>query len=88
MPSPISDLVFEHAILSLLAVRASGKTICPSEAAKQVAAATAQDWPPLMEPTRAAARRLVAAGRIFITQHGRPVDPANARGPIRLKLRS
>jgi hypothetical protein len=40
-----------------------------------------------MEPARAAARRLVAAGRIVITQQGRIVDGATAKGPIRLKLR-
>jgi hypothetical protein len=40
-----------------------------------------------MEPARAAARRLVAAGKILITQQGQPVDPSTAKGPIRLKLR-
>jgi hypothetical protein len=40
----------------------------------------------MMEPARAAARRLVAAGRIVITQGGHPVDPSHAKGPIRLKL--
>ena len=40
-----------------------------------------------MEPARAAARHLVAQGRILITQHNRPVDPATAKGPIRLRLR-
>jgi hypothetical protein len=39
-----------------------------------------------MEPAREAARRLVAAGRIVITQRGQVVDPSRARGPIRLKL--
>jgi hypothetical protein len=40
-----------------------------------------------MEPARAAARRLVAAGKIVITQAGRVVDGSTAKGPIRLKLR-
>ena len=44
-------------------------------------------WQPLMEPARAAARRLVAAGRILITQGGHTVDPSTAKGPIRLRLR-
>jgi hypothetical protein len=85
----------EAAILTLLAERGPTKTICPSEAAKLVAAASAGTtrtppqavWQPLMEPARAAARRLVAQGRIVITQRGHPVDPATAKGPIRLKLR-
>ena len=40
-----------------------------------------------MEPARAAARRLVAAGKIVITQGGRVVEPSTAKGAIRLKLR-
>jgi hypothetical protein len=89
------DAALEAAILSLLAERtaASGenrtdKTICPSEAAKEVGGTeTRRDWEGLMEPTRAAARRLVAKGKIVITQHGAVVDPSTAKGPIRLRLR-
>jgi Protein of unknown function (DUF3253) len=40
-----------------------------------------------MVPARAAARRLVKAGRIDVVQHGRVVDGDNARGAIRLRLR-
>jgi hypothetical protein len=40
-----------------------------------------------MEPARAAARRLAAAGKIDITQHGAAVNPSTAKGPIRLRLR-
>jgi hypothetical protein len=40
-----------------------------------------------MERTRAAARRLAAAGRLDVTQGGRMVDAARARGPIRLRRR-
>jgi hypothetical protein len=119
MPDLASDLrpgvleaQLELAILALLAERDSGKTICPSEAAKMVAAVCASasatqrtrdplspdgkldrkpdrkpDWRPLMAPARAAARRLVELGRIVITQKGRIVDPATAKGPIRLRLR-
>ncbi len=78
----------EAAILALLAERGRDKTICPSEAAKLVGGKDSRsDWEGLMEPARAAARRLVAAGSIVITQHGQVVDPATAKGPIRLKLR-
>jgi hypothetical protein len=87
-----SDL--EHAILALLAERGPAKTICPSEAAKLVAGndrkkekSHRREWEALMEPARAAARRLVAQNRIVITQHNRIVDPATAKGPIRLRLR-
>lgn len=73
----------EDAILELLRARARGATICPSEAARSV---EPEEWRDLMEPTRAAARRLVAQGTIEITQKGRAVDPSTARGPIRLRL--
>jgi len=43
-------------------------------------------WRPLMEPARAAARRLVAAGDVEITQRGQRVDPSTAKGPIRIRL--
>ncbi len=77
-----TDTALEAAILELLAVRAGGATICPSEAARAVGG---DDWKPLMEPARRAARRLVAAGSLEITQGGRVVDPSTARGPIRLR---
>jgi hypothetical protein len=74
----------EAAILGLLSERARGSTICPSEVAR---ARGGEDWRALMEPVRTAARRLVAAGRLDITQGGRVVDPSTAKGPIRLRLR-
>jgi len=85
--SPETDAQLEAAILDLLAERGRDKSICPSEAAKLVGGKdTRHDWESLMEPARMAARRLVAAGRIVITQKGRVVDPSTARGPIRLRL--
>ncbi|MEL7367770.1 MAG: DUF2256 and DUF3253 domain-containing protein [Myxococcota bacterium] len=79
------DQALESAIIDLLNARSAGVTICPSEAARQVA--KDEDWRELMEPARRAARRLVAADKIDITQKGRVVDPSTARGPIRLRLR-
>ena len=82
------DTALEAGILQLLAERGRDKTICPSEAAKLVGGKEERrDWEGLMEPARAAARRLVAAGEIVITQGGRVVDAATARGAIRLKLK-
>ena len=80
------DSALEGAILALLQARGAGKTICPSEAARAVAASDEREaWQPLMEPARAAARRLVAAGAIVITQGGHVVDPSRAKGAIRLR---
>ena len=82
------DRELEAVILRLLAERGAGKTICPSEAARAVAESEdGAAWEPLMEPARAAARRLVAEGRIVITQGGSVVDGSAAKGPIRLRLR-
>lgn len=80
----ITDTALESAILDLLSQRSAGASICPSEAARLV---SPLDWQPLMEPARRAARRLVAQGRVEITQKGRPVDPSTAKGPIRIRLR-
>ena len=83
-----ADAALEAAILELLAARGRDKTICPSEAAKLVGGKDERrDWEGLMEPARAAARRLVAAGKIVIQQAGKVVDGSTAKGPIRLKLR-
>ena len=76
------DRDLEQAIADLLDARGAGKTICPSEAARRVAP---DGWRELMEPARRAARRLVAAGSLEITQQGRVVDPSTAKGPIRLR---
>lgn len=74
----------EETILALLAARADTSTICPSDAARAVAP---EDWRPLMEPARQAAARLVSRGLVEITQRGEVVDPASARGPIRIRRR-
>lgn len=78
-----ADDALESAILELLAQRARGATICPSEAARRV---DPERWRDLMEASRAAARRLVASGRAEVTQRGRVVDPSTAKGPIRVRL--
>ena len=72
----------DAAILLLLDMRADEATICPSEAARMVGG---EEWQPLMQPARDAARRLVAHGLVEITQRGRVVDGSMAKGPIRIK---
>lgn len=75
-------------ILELLERRDPGATICPSEAARAAAGAGAaeEEWRALMDPVRRTARDLVAQGSVEVVQHGEPVDPAVARGPIRIRL--
>ena len=72
----------ERALLALAAERGTGKTFCPSEVARALAA----DWRPLMPEVRAAAARLAGEGRLAVTRGGAPVDPRDPGGPIRLGL--
>lgn len=76
------DSALELALEALLDARGASKSLCPSEVARHVAP---EDWRPLMEPVRRAARRLVAQGKLEICQGGRAVDPSTAKGPIRLR---
>ena len=81
-PGDKIDQLLETSILELLAGRAATSTICPSDAARAVGD---ENWRDLMEPARRAARRLVEAGVVQITQGGSVVDPSTARGPIRIR---
>ncbi len=72
----------ERAIGAQLSERAPGKTICPSEVARQIWAAP--DWHDHMVDVRHVAADMVARGRLVATQRGNPVDPLTAVGPIRL----
>ncbi|MEU9298222.1 DUF3253 domain-containing protein [Streptomyces sp. NPDC048266] len=75
----------ERVILELLERRGPTASICPSDAARAAYRGDDDGWRALMEPTRRAARRLVTAGEVEITQGGRPVEPIDARGPIRIR---
>ena len=84
-PLSPTDVALEQAILRLLAGASAGATICPSDAARAV---EADEWRPLMDASRAAAQRLRMAGLVEVTQGGVVVDPAAARGPIRIRRSS
>jgi len=76
------DRELEATIATLLSARAVDAAICPSDAARAIGG---EQWRDLMEPARRAARRMVAAGSLQITQGGSVVDPSTAKGPIRLR---
>ncbi|MFL4470451.1 DUF3253 domain-containing protein [Tateyamaria armeniaca] len=80
----MDDAAIERAILEAVSVRGAGKTICPSEVARALAA----DWRALMPQVRAVAGHLARSGDIIVTQKGAPVALETARGPIRLGLPS
>lgn len=89
------DRALERAIVELLARRDPGKTICVSEAAREVygrrmsghreRGAGDDGWRRLMDPARRAAGRLKASGDLVVTQAGREVDLWSVTGPIRLR---
>lgn len=78
----IGPAELEQVILRLLSERAPEASICPSDAAR---AARPGSWRGLMDDVRAAAGRLAAEGRVDVTQGGRSVDLARARGPVRIR---
>ncbi len=74
----------EEAILALLAERATGASICPSEAARRIAG-SGGDWRAAMDRVHAAADRLATAGAIALSWKGAPMQ--ERRGPYRIARR-
>jgi hypothetical protein len=70
-------------IFALLDTRAAQATICPSDAARALAADEAA-WRALMPEVRRVAAALADAGRLRATARGVDVDALAAKGPIRL----
>lgn len=80
------DTAIAGSILRLVAARGPAASICPSEAAREVAAAEGRaEWHTLMGNVRRIAGRLQDEGRVQILRKGRPA-PADVRGVIRLRL--
>jgi len=79
----MSEDRIETAILSLVEQRGAGKSICPSEAARE---AFGDDWNAHMRHVRSAAIHLARQGRIAILRKGKPADPENFKGVYRLAL--
>ncbi|MFE3636452.1 DUF3253 domain-containing protein [Streptomyces cellostaticus] len=80
-----TDRSLEDAVLALLDRRAPGSSVCPSDVARAVHRSGDDGWRELMEPVRRAAARLAARGQVEVTRRGTPVDPAKARGPVRIR---
>ncbi len=74
----------EEAILALLAERAAGATICPSEAARRLAGPEG-DWRAAMARVHAAADALAQAGAVGFSWKGEPMQ--KRRGPYRITRR-
>jgi len=81
MTEPAEDIA--AAIERVVAARADGATVCPSEVARLLAGGDAR-WRALMPAVRAAAAGLARAGRLSVTRGGIEVDAMSPGGPIRL----
>jgi hypothetical protein len=79
----MSEDRIEAAILALVEARGAGKSICPSEAARE---AFPDSWRDHLRHVRAAAVHLAREGKIAILRKGKPVDPENFKGVYRLSL--
>jgi len=79
----MSEDPIETAILSLVEQRGAEKSICPSEAAREV---FPEDWQNRMRHVRNAAIHLAREGKIVILRKGKPVDHENFKGVYRLAL--
>ena len=77
-----NDSEIELVILEMLTERGTGKTLCPSEAARRVAelAGSPERWRDWMDKVRATANSMASRGTLVILQRGKNVDPAAARG--------
>lgn len=73
----------EAAIFAWLADRDVGKSICPSEVAREL---QPEQWQRMMPRVRSTAVGLMRQGRLTITKKGKAVDPNAFKGVIRLRL--
>jgi hypothetical protein len=73
----------DEAILTLAAAKGVASSISPEEAARAV---DPENWRRRMGDVRSAAIRLAKAGRIAILRKGKPVDPDDFKGVIRLRI--
>ena len=77
--------IIQEAILETAAERGPNKTTCPSEIARALFPA---DWRQHMAEVQTEAIALQKMGKVEITQGGKPVDPNNIKGPVRIKINS
>ncbi len=82
----MSENRIETLLLRLVSERGIDKTICPSEAAIEIAGKEGEAWGALMPQIRKIAVRLANEGRIVVTRKGKPVDPNDFKGVYRLGM--
>lgn len=75
-----------ESIFRLLDAREPGKTICPSEAARDMAGKDEKKWRLLMKPIKQVAISLALDDKLIIKRRGKPIDPLAVKGIYRLSL--
>ena len=78
MSDPIEVEIFNQ-----LNAKAPGKSIEPADVAKVL---QPEQWQRMLGRVRAVAVGLAREGRLVITKKGKPVDPDQFKGVIRLRL--
>ncbi len=89
MPDAQDSDIVAAAILALVAERGAGKTISPEDAAKAIAQARGEDdlgWRKWLPRVRNTAKGMAREGRLVIYRKGKPADPDDFKGVIRLGL--
>ena len=80
--TPLGERTIETAILSHVMACGAENSITPTD----VAMAMGPDWRSKLSAVRRAAIRLAVAGEIEILRKGKPVDPVEVKGVIRLRI--
>ena len=72
-------------MLKIAAERGPEKSLCPTDVARAV---SAEDWRPLLGAVRKVAADLARQGKLEILRKGKPINPDEMRGVIRLRATS
>jgi len=73
------------AMLRLAAEQGPEKSLCPTDVARAV---STENWRPLLGAVRKVAADLARQGKIEILRKGKPINPDDMRGVIRLRATS
>lgn len=79
----ISDEAVVETIIQLCAAAGLDDSIRPEDVALEL---RPEDWQPLLKRVRLVAKQLAQAGHIIILRKGKPVDPNDFKGLIRLRV--
>jgi hypothetical protein len=69
-------------LLRITAERGPEKSLCPTDVARAV---STENWRPLLGAVRKVAADLARQGKIEILRKGKPINPDEMRGVIRLR---